>query len=137
MSLTNELLKPLGSRGYKSSDDPGPSVNYAEAERVWDRRIGEPIVQAQNWRFAFLLAMVAVIALIGGLIYQNSRLTTIPYIVSVDSATGMPTAIGPIPDGVRPANEKEIGYFLFSIRSQHPWLYIRSGCKSAKLVASL
>lgn len=112
MSLTKELLKPLGRKGYRSPDDPGPSVNYAEAEKVWDRRIGEPIVQAKNWRFAFFLAMLAVIILIGGLIYQNSRLTTIPYIISVDSSTGMPTAMGTIPDGVRQANEKEIAYFL-------------------------
>src|ERR1700761_2948381 len=58
---------------------------FHRAAQEWDRRIGEPVVQARNWRMmAFAGFAVAALA-VGGLIYQGATQRVATYIVPVDS----------------------------------------------------
>lgn len=107
-----DLLKPLGRKGYSSVDDKGPVLPYDLAAGVWDRRIGDARVQAKNWRLAFFGSLIAIFMLIGGLIYQNSRITIEPYFIAVDNASGMPMPLGTPADGVRNPRDNEIAYFV-------------------------
>jgi type IV secretion system protein VirB5 len=57
---------------------------YHRASQEWDRRIGEPVIQARNWR-AMAFAGWAVCALaVGGLIYQGATKTVATYVVPID-----------------------------------------------------
>ena len=57
---------------------------FARAAQEWDRRIGEPVVQARNWRaMAFCGFAIAALA-VGGLIYQGATKQVATYVVPID-----------------------------------------------------
>jgi type IV secretory pathway TrbF-like protein len=57
---------------------------YHRAGQEWDRRIGEPVVQARNWRaMAFCGFALAALA-VGGLIYQGATREVATYVVPID-----------------------------------------------------
>jgi type IV secretory pathway TrbF-like protein len=98
----------------RSTDRYGASAPadtpFMRAAQEWDRRIGEPVVQAKNWRMmAFGGWAVAVLA-VGGLIYQGSTKQIATYIVPIDRY-GQP---GRIEIAGRPyaPTVAEMGYFL-------------------------
>jgi len=58
---------------------------FMRAGQEWDRRIGEPVVQARNWRLmAFAGWSVAALA-VGGLIYQGATKQIATYVVPIDT----------------------------------------------------
>ena len=57
---------------------------FHRAAQEWDRRIGEPVVQARNWRMmAFCGFAVAALA-VGGLIYESATKQVATYVVPID-----------------------------------------------------
>jgi type IV secretion system protein VirB5 len=57
---------------------------FHRAAQEWDRRIGEPVVQARNWRrIAFCGFAISALA-VGGLIYQGATKQVATYVVPID-----------------------------------------------------
>ena len=83
---------------------------FMRAAQEWDRRIGEPVVQARNWRAAAFCSFAIAAIAIGGLIYQGATKQVATYIVPIDRY-GQP---GRIELAGRPYTPStgEIGYFL-------------------------
>jgi type IV secretion system protein TrbF len=99
---------------------PQPSMKPSEtidspflrAKQEWDLRMGSSIIQARNWRFAFVLAMVCS-GLLGALnILQLSKANVIPVLVGLDKETGEPTVVGPAPSKQYKPGPLETKYFL-------------------------
>jgi type IV secretion system protein VirB5 len=82
---------------------PEPVTPYQAARQEWDRRIGEPVVQAKNWRLAFFCATVLNFGLTGGLIWQSARGHIVPWVVQVDRL-GEAQAVAPAEAGFRPTD---------------------------------
>lgn len=105
--MANELCEtPISMKPISA-----PATAYQRAQEEWDNRIGSARVQARNWRLA-ALSMTGVAALaIGGMIYQATRSSVVPYVVQVNS-TGMVQAVGPAKQTNHTPNHAEIKYFL-------------------------
>jgi type IV secretory pathway TrbF-like protein len=71
-----------------------PLTPYQKASEEWDSRIGAARVQAKNWRIMALCLAAACALLAGGLIYQSSKSTVVPYVVQVNGE-GLVQAVGP------------------------------------------
>jgi type IV secretion system protein VirB5 len=83
---------------------------FMRAAQEWDRRIGEPVIQAKNWRLmAFAGWAVAALA-VGGLIYQGVTRQIATYIVPIDRY-GQPGRIELAGRAYTPTTA-EMGYFL-------------------------
>jgi len=83
---------------------------FMRAAQEWDRRIGEPVVQAKNWRMmAFAGWAVAALA-VGGLIYQGATKQVATYVVPIDRY-GQPGRIELAGRAYSPTTA-EMGYFL-------------------------
>ncbi|MBV9511530.1 MAG: conjugal transfer protein TrbF [Caulobacteraceae bacterium] len=83
---------------------------FHRAAQEWDRRIGEPVVQARNWRaMAFCGFVVAALA-VGGLIYQGATQRVATYVVPVDQYA-RPGRIE-LAGRVYQPTTAEMGYFL-------------------------
>lgn len=83
---------------------------FHRAAQEWDRRIGEPVVQARNWR-AMAFCGFAISALsVGGLIYQGATKQVATYIVPIDNYA-RPGRIE-LAGRVYVPSTAEIGYFL-------------------------
>lgn len=95
--------------GYKQSEPL--ETPFQKAKEEWDNRIGSARVQASNWRFFALGALILCIILSFGLIYQSSKSTVTPYVVQVDK-NGVAQAIGPAAQANYKPNDAEIKYFL-------------------------
>ena len=83
---------------------------FRRAAQEWDRRIGEPVIQARNWRLmAFAGWAVAALA-VGGLIYEGSTKQIATYVVPIDRY-GQPGRIEIAGRAYTPTTA-EMGYFL-------------------------
>ncbi len=83
---------------------------YQKASQEWDRRIGEPVVQARNWRLMAFAGWAACMLAIGGLVYQASTRTISTYVVPIDKY-GRPGRIE-LADHTYTPGAAETGYFL-------------------------
>jgi len=86
------------------------STPYQKAGQVWDARIGEPRVQARNWRLVALgaIAVAAIQAL--GTIWLSQQSRVVPYVVEVDRL-GAAQAMGQLTAHFEPS-DTQIAYFL-------------------------
>ena len=76
----NPFRRPVERYGASSPIE----TPFHRAAQEWDRRIGEPVVQARNWRMmAFCGFAVAALA-VGGLIYQDATKQVATYVVPID-----------------------------------------------------
>jgi type IV secretion system protein TrbF len=91
-------------------DSSPPSSPFARAAQEWDRRIGEPVVQARNWRMAAFASFAVAALAVGGLIYQGATKQVATYIVPIDRY-GQPGRIELAGRAYTPSTA-EIGYFL-------------------------
>lgn len=89
-----------------------PKSPTERAARVWDEREGEVIVQNGNLRKTIMGLVLVCIVLAGGLVVQSLKSTIIPYILEVDSASGMVKNMGPIQETQYTPKDAEIKYFL-------------------------
>jgi len=82
---------------------PEPETPYQRAAQAWDDRIGSARVQAKNWRIAFFGTLMLSGGLAGGLVWQGSRGTIVPWVVEVDKL-GEAQAVSPATAGYRPTD---------------------------------
>lgn len=86
---------------------------YDAAKATWDNRIGSARQQAYNWRLFSMFALLLCIILALGLIYQSSKSSVTPYVIEVDSTTGMARNIGPAKETAYVPKDAEIQYFIW------------------------
>ena len=105
--MSNPCFKRAGVR---YSETPQPSTPYQAAGQLWDERIGSARVQARNWQLMALCSTLLSVTLVGGLLWQSTRLKITPYIVEID-AQGEVKGIGPVTDRIEPT-DAEIAHHL-------------------------
>src|ERR1700761_9346487 len=93
---------------YGDSSPPGSP--FMRAAQEWDRRIGEPVVQARNWRMAAFASFAVAALAVGGLIYQGATKQVATYVVPIDRL-GQPGRIELAGRAYTPTTA-EMGYFL-------------------------
>lgn len=89
-----------------------PATPAQRAEAVWDRRVGNAVTQAYNWRKATILFGFACVILAGGLVVQSLKTQVIPYVVTVDKSTGEVEKAGAFIKQDYTPKEAEIKYFI-------------------------
>src|SRR5258707_1516251 len=77
---------------------PQPETPYQKAAQVWDERIGSARVQAKNWRLMAFGSLVLSCALAGGLLWQSTHGTVVPWVVQVDKLGQAQALAPPTPD---------------------------------------
>lgn len=107
MNIKNLFSKPEKFTNYE------PESPAERAARKWDEREGEIIVQNYNLR-RLLLGMLAVVMFMTvGLVYKSLSSNVMPYIVEVDTTTGMVRNVGTIEASKHyRAGESVYKYFL-------------------------
>jgi type IV secretion system protein TrbF len=98
----------------RSTDRYGDSAPadtpFRRAAQEWDRRIGEPVVQARNWRMMAFAGWAVTALAVGGLIYQGATKQIATYVVPIDRY-GQPGRIELAGHAYTPS-VAEMGYFL-------------------------
>ncbi|UTW08238.1 conjugal transfer protein TrbF [Pseudomonas benzenivorans] len=74
-------------------DSPQPATPYQAAAQVWDRRLGNSLAQARNWRLMAFGCLSLALLMAGGLLWRSVQSTVTPYVVEVDRA-GQVRAVG-------------------------------------------
>ena len=98
---------------------PEPDTPYQRAYQLWDERIGSSRVQARNWRYACFLALGLSTVLAGGMIWQFSRGTIVPWVVQVDKL-GDAQAVDRADSGYTPSDPQiafHLARFIEQVRS--------------------
>lgn len=98
---------------------PEPHTPYQRAYQLWDERIGSSRVQARNWRYACFLALGLSGVLAGGMIWQFSRGTIVPWVVQVDKL-GDAQAVDRADTGYTPSDPQiafHLARFIEQVRS--------------------
>ena len=107
MNIKNLFSKPEKFTNYEA-ESPA-----ARAARKWDEREGEIIVQNYNLRRLLLGMMSVVMFMTIGLVYKSLSSNVMPYIVEVDTTTGIVRNIGTIEASKHyQAGEAVYKYFL-------------------------
>ncbi|MDA9473899.1 conjugal transfer protein TrbF [Bradyrhizobium sp. CCBAU 65884] len=89
---------------------PEPETPYQRAAQVWDERIGSARVQAKNWRLMAFGSLILSCGLAGGLVWQSTHGTVVPWVVQVDKL-GEAQAVAPAVADYRP-NDPQIAWYL-------------------------
>lgn len=100
----------FGPKRYGDSEQPLNPID--RANQRWDRLIGHTNVQNYNLRKIIVGLLVVVIILAVGLIIQSTKSTVTPYVIEVDSTTGMARNVGAVKEGAYQPKEAELKYFL-------------------------
>ena len=107
MNIKNLFRKPERFTNYEAES---PAVRAA---RKWDEREGEIIVQNYNLRRLLVGMLAVVMVLTFGLVYKSLSANVMPYIVEVDTTTGMVRNVGTIEASKHyQAGEAVYKYFL-------------------------
>lgn len=64
-------------------DAPQPHSPYDRAKSDWDQRIGHPVVQSSNWRYACFGSLAVALLAMGGWIQQAQRSVVDAYVTRV------------------------------------------------------
>ena len=73
---------------------PEPETPYQRAAQAWDERIGSARVQAKNWRLMAFGSLALSVGLAGGLVWQSTHGSIVPWVVQVDKL-GQAQAVAP------------------------------------------
>lgn len=107
MNIRNLFSKPEKFTNYEAIS---PALRAA---RKWDEREGEIIVQNYNLRRLLVGMLAVVIVLTVSLVYKSLSANVMPYIVEVDTTTGMVRNVGTIEASKHyQAGESVYKYFL-------------------------
>lgn len=106
--MKSEFLSPPQS--YKP--ESGVETPYLRARKEWDDRLGTSVVQAKNWRLAFMLSALLSLGLFGLNLYQVTQHKVVPFIVGLNQETGEPKIFGKVDQKPYEPREEEIRYFL-------------------------
>ena len=89
---------------------PDPETPYQRAAQVWDDRIGSARVQAKNWRLMAFGSLILSVGLAGGLVWQSTHGTVVPWVVQVDKL-GQAQAVAPATADYTPS-DPQIAWYL-------------------------
>lgn len=89
---------------------PKPETPYQRAAQVWDERIGSARVQAKNWRLMAFGSLILSVGLAGGLVWQSTHGTVVPWVVQVDKL-GQAQAVAPATADYTPS-DPQIAWYL-------------------------
>ena len=89
---------------------PEPETPYQRAAQVWDERIGSARVQAKNWRLMAFGSLILSCGLAGGLVWQSTHGTVVPWVVQVDKF-GQAQAVAPATADYTPS-DPQIAWYL-------------------------
>ncbi|HWK44072.1 MAG TPA: conjugal transfer protein TrbF, partial [Stellaceae bacterium] len=78
--------------------------------QVWDERIGSARVQAKNWRLMAFGSLILSCGLAGGLVWQSTHGTVVPWVVQVDKL-GQAQAVAPATADYTPS-DPQIAWYL-------------------------
>ena len=92
--------------------ESSPQTPFRRARQEWDHRIGQSVVQAKNWRFAFLISTFLLALMTFSLFTVVKQQKVIPVIVGLDKQTGEPSVVGPVDQSKYQPGPLEIKYFL-------------------------
>lgn len=107
MNIRNLFSKPEKFTNYEAIS---PAMRAA---RKWDEREGEIIVQNYNLRRLLVGMLAVVIVLTVSLVYKSLSANVMPYIVEVDTTTGMVRNVGTVEASKHyQAGESVYKYFL-------------------------
>jgi len=98
---------------------PEPETPYQRAAQAWDDRIGSARVQARNWRLMAFGSLALSMGLAGGLVWQSTHGTVVPWVVQVDRL-GQAQAVAPATADYRPTDPQVAWYlahFIEMVRS--------------------
>ena len=74
----------FGRASVRYGRTPEPETPYQRAAQAWDERIGSARVQARNWRLMAFGSLALSMGLAGGLVWQSSHGSIVPWVVQVD-----------------------------------------------------
>lgn len=89
---------------------PEPETPYQRAAQAWDERIGSARVQAKNWRLMAFGSLLLSCGLAGGLVWQSTHGTVVPWVVEIDRL-GETRAIAPATADYTPS-DPQIAWYL-------------------------
>lgn len=89
-----------------------PKSPAEKASDTWDKREGAIVVQNYNLRRIIVGLVIISGFLTVGLVIQSLKSTVIPYVVEVDTNTGMVKNAGPLKENNYTPQKAEIKYFL-------------------------
>src|ERR1700727_1753987 len=89
---------------------PEPETPYQKAAQIWDERIGSARVQAKNWRLIAFGSLILSGGLAGGLVWQSTHGTVVPWVVQVDKL-GQAQAVAPATADYTPS-DPQIAWYL-------------------------
>lgn len=90
---------PIDERAAESPLAGGRRVGecenpYLSARRTWNDHVGAVVSARQSMQLVMILALLIVLAAVGGMIHLNSQSRFVPYVVEVDKL-GQPLAVAP------------------------------------------
>ena len=97
-------------KNYKPAEPIG--TPFKLAKEAWDTRIGTSVVQARNWRFAFLASSTLLLLSTVAMILLINQQRIIPVIVALDKESGEPSVVGPVDERKYQPGSLEVKYFL-------------------------
>lgn len=91
-------------------DTPEAVTPYQKAAQVWDRRMGDALSHARNWRLAAFGSLGLSLILSGGVIWQAGQSSIVPYVVELES-DGSARAVRPATEAYQPS-DAQIAFHL-------------------------
>lgn len=101
------LASPTSYKPQQPAESP-----FRTAQQVWDFRLGASVVQARNWRFAFLATAALLLLAMLSIITIVKQQKVIPVVVALDKESGEPTVVGPVDQKKYLPGPLEIKFFL-------------------------
>lgn len=102
--------------------DDQPANPYLASRRAWNAHVGALVASRRIWQLVGLIALLIVLACVGGLVHIGSQSKFVPYVVEVDKL-GQPLAVG-IADRATPADPRVIrstlATFITDLRTVTP-----------------
>lgn len=83
-----------------------------QARKIWNERDGYLVAQNNTLRKVIVGLLIVTVSLTAGLVVQSTKSSVAPYIIEVDSTTGMARNVGTVEEQAYKPQEAEIKYFL-------------------------
>lgn len=107
--IKNLLSKPP----IEYSEEDRSNLNPMDkAKKDWDRRVGSVLVQNYNLRRICILLCFVILVETGGLVIQSLKSSVAPYVIEVDSTTGLVKNVGLVQEQKYDIKDAQIKYFL-------------------------
>lgn len=83
MSLFKESKKTSATDASSGMSEPQANP-YLNAQRTWNSHVGSLVASRLIWQLTAIVALLLVLASVGGIIYIGSQSKFVPYVVEVD-----------------------------------------------------